>query len=133
MKQDIVLDSYALLAYLEDEKGADVVQEILSQSEAGKKRALMTIVNLGEVYYSLIRSKGKNTAKKVLTVIDQLPVKMIDTDRELSLAAAELKAQHAVAFADCFAAALAARHSCPVMTGDPEFKELASHISVTWI
>lgn len=133
MKQNIVLDSYALLAYLEDEKGAVEVETILSQSEAGKKRALMTTVNLGEVYYSLIRSKGKSTAKKTMTVIDQLPVEMVDADRELALAAAELKAQHTIAYADCFAAALAVKHSCPVITSDPEFKELTSHISVTWI
>jgi ribonuclease VapC len=133
VKPDIVLDSHALLAYLEDEPGADVVQEILSQSEAGKKQALMTSVNLGEVYYSLIRTHGGDKARKLLDVIDQLPLEILAADRELALTAGELKAKNAVAFADCFSAALAAKHSCPVVTGDPEFKILELYVSVSWI
>jgi predicted nucleic acid-binding protein len=36
------------------------------------------------------------------------------------LAAAHLKAEHQLAFADCFAAATAAAHDATLYTGDPE-------------
>ena len=51
-----VLDSYALIAYFEDEQGANKVEQILEQSERDKINLVMSIINWGEVYYSIYRS-----------------------------------------------------------------------------
>jgi predicted nucleic acid-binding protein len=42
---------------------------------------------------------------------------------ERVLAAAHIKAQHPIAFADCFAAATASAHDATLLTGDPELLE----------
>lgn len=130
-ERKFVLDSFALIAFLEGEAGADIVQKVL---EVGEKDNLiyMSVINLGEVYYSMHRAKGPAQADEILEIIDQLPVAMVPADRAATLAAAKIKAMHPIAYGDCFAAALAIKNKCPVVTGDNEFK-LIKDISIHWI
>lgn len=129
----IVLDSYALIAYFEDESSADQVKELLQQGEERGKSLLMSIVNWGEVYYALSRSKGESKAEESILIIDQLPITLIEINRAVAYQAAKLKARYAVAFGDCFAAALAMVNQGQVLTGDPEFKNLEKEVSVIWL
>jgi ribonuclease VapC len=131
--KNLVLDSYALMAYFEDEPGADKVQRLLEQSEQGKVGLLMSIVNWGEVYYSLCRSKGAEKAEDALLIIEQLPIKLVDVDKDFMYKVSQLKAHHAIALGDCFAAALAIERHCPVITGDKEFEKLGNLLAVEWL
>jgi ribonuclease VapC len=128
-----VLDSYALIAYFEDEPGAGKVERILEQAEKGKARLFMSIINWGEVYYSIHRSKGAEKAEEAALIMEQLPIKFIVADRNIAYRAAKLKANHAIAFGDCFAAALAAGMAYPLLTGDKEFKKLGDGLTVEWL
>lgn len=129
----LVLDSYALIAYLENEDGAGRVQEALREGEQGRLQLLMSAVNWGEVYYSIHRAKGAQQADETLLVIDQLPIDIVLPDKEHVLAASRLKAAHAIAFGDCFAAALATINDCQVATGDKEFCKLGDRVKVLWL
>ena len=129
----IVLDSYALIAYFEDESSADQVKELLQQAEERGKSLLMSTVNWGEVYYALSRSKGESKAEESILIIDQLPITLMEINRTIAYQAAKLKARYAVAFGDCFAAALAIVNQGQVLTGDPEFKNLEKDVSVNWL
>ena len=60
----IVLDSYALIAYFENEKGAGKVERFLCQAESSRTPLLLSTVNWGEVYYALYRSKGKRGGER---------------------------------------------------------------------
>ena len=53
--------------------------------------------------------------------------------KELAVSAAEVKAQCAIAFAGCFAIALARSLKAPVVTGDPEFEKAANLVNVEWL
>lgn len=128
-----VLDSYAIIAYFEDEAGATKVERILEQAEKAKINLAMSIVNWGEVYYSMYRSKGKEKAEEALLIMEQLPIRVVDIDRDIAYQAAQLKAIHSIAFGDCFAAALALIRNYPIVTGDKEFKELEDTITVEWL
>ncbi|MDY6892835.1 MAG: type II toxin-antitoxin system VapC family toxin [Chloroflexota bacterium] len=128
-----VLDSYALIAYFEDEPGAEQVKQLLIQAESGKTMLLMSMVNWGEVYYILYRSKGERIAEESKLVMDQLPITLVEADKPLTYQAARLKAKHAIAFGDCFAAALAMIHESQVVTGDPEFRRMESEVAVSWL
>jgi ribonuclease VapC len=110
-----VLDSYALIAYFEDEQGADKVEQILEQSERDKINLVMTIINWGEVYYSIYRSKGEEKAEECLLVIEQFFIELVEADRELVYQAARLKANHSTAIGDCFAASVAIKMGYPVI------------------
>jgi len=49
------------------------------------------------------------------------------------LRAGGLKAKHAIAYADAFAAALAMRERGVVVTGDPEFEGLKDEVGIWWL
>lgn len=117
-----VLDSFALLAYLDDEGGAADVEEILRAAETGRREVFMCVVNLGEVLYIVEREVGLEAAQRAVAIVDQLPVRVVDADRALTFAAAHVKANATVAYADAFAIALAQEMAAVVVTGDPEFR-----------
>lgn len=111
----VVLDSWAVLRYLEDagDPAADVAQ--LLENE----RPLMSWINLGEVHYVLRRLHGEDAAAETVrdlrNVVDaRLP------DERLVLSAARIKADRSVSHADAFAAALAVAEDAVLWTGDPE-------------
>jgi predicted nucleic acid-binding protein len=111
----VVLDSWAVLRYLENtEPTSQLVAELLEQD-----RPLMSWINLGEVHCILRRSQGESdaieTVRDLRDVIDaRLP------DERLVLHAARLKADHPMAYADAFGAALAIAEEATLWTGDPE-------------
>lgn len=128
-----VLDSFALLAHLQGEPGATVVEEILSACERSEAAAWLSIVNFGEVLYITERERGLPAAEKVIAGIDQLPVGVLDADRRRTFAAAHVKAHRAVSYADAFAIALARELDAQVVTGDPEFEKVEGLAVVCWI
>ena len=133
MDNVFVLDSYALIAHLEDEPEGIQVGKILRAAKAGKARLFLSVVNFGEVYYTTRRERGPDKAEDVRLLIEQLPLAIVDADRGLTLEAAKLKADHAVAYADCFAAALALQKRAKVVTGDPEFRKFKDEVKIHWL
>jgi predicted nucleic acid-binding protein len=134
-QERFVLDSYALLAFLEGEKGQKEVERLLKQASGGHCQLLMSVINLGEVLYIIERERGLPKTHEVLARVDELPIQIVDADRPHTLAAAHIKAQVPVAYADCFAAALARLESATIVTGDPEFRQLesASVVPIAWL
>jgi ribonuclease VapC len=128
-----VLDSYAVLTYFQNEKGADQVEEMLRDAVQGKVTLSLSTVNLGEVVYITQRKVGEEGRHKLLSALDLLPLTVIDADRDLALLAAGIKAEHAISFADCFALALALQSGGAVITGDPEFKKGEKIAPIIWL
>ncbi|WP_370327224.1 PIN domain-containing protein [Euzebya sp.] len=112
----VVLDSWAVLRLLEGtEPAASRVQAELD----GDMSPVMSWINLGEVFYIVRRLHGHDAAQSV--VRDLRPRLHLDVpDEERVLAAATIKADHPMAYADAFAAATAVEHQAPLLTGDPE-------------
>lgn len=127
-----VLDSYAVLAWLQGEPGAAIVSDILRQAGRDEATVSMCLVNLGEVLYIIEREESLPVAQRALATIDDLPVRLHPADRDLVLAAAHVKARHRMAYADCFAVALAARLGARLVTGDPEIRE-QKDVELVWI
>jgi len=131
-----VLDSYALIGYLENEPFSDQIQHALTQAKNGEFRLYFHAIHMGEVYYITLREQGQGLADLAYSRIKALPIKLIDRiDEELLLAAAGLKARYPISFSDSFAAALAMIKNCPLLTGDPEFITLETQgiISIEWL
>ena len=128
-----VLDSYAMIAYFEDEPGADRVALVLKQLIRGKAKGFMSVVNWGEVYYNTMREQGISEAEKVIVQLDKFPIQIIDVNKELAYEAAKLKGEFRIAYADCFAVALSVKLDAAIVTGDPDFKKLQKRVSIQWI
>lgn len=82
----------------------------------------MSWLNVGEVAYQLERRHGVDEAAVIVRRL-RAAVALDDVTPERVLAAAQLKARHPLAFADCFAAATAAARDATLFTGDPELLE----------
>ena len=129
----VVLDASALMAFFEDRPGAEKVEELISQAVSGKKELLMSVVNWGEVYYSTWRARGRDAAHKLVAEIAQLPIEVVPADFELTKLAAELKAQHKLPYADCFAAALAQQRRAILAAADKDFEQVERMTTVLWV
>ena len=136
MKDDlprIVLDSFALLAYLGAEPGESQVKAVLARVAAGQAVTYLSVVNLGEIAYITEREQGASATRRALAAIDQLPIKLIEADRRTALAAAHVKAHYPLSYADAFAVALAQQMQAMILTGDPEFGKIEPLVTVEWL
>ncbi len=131
--KSILFDSYAILAYAQDEAGADQVEHLLRSASKAGTDAYMSEINLGEVYYLTIRQIGLHAAKNHLEQVRQLPIQVVSPTTDLILRASEVKAEYAISYADCFAVATALDCSAAIVTGDPEFKKVEHLASIIWI
>jgi len=105
MKDVFVLDACALIALTNQEKGADIVADILKQVSHGSVRLYMNRVNLYEVYYGFYREYGKEYAMNVVENVEDSNVLVMEFDREIFLEAGRLKATYKLSLADSIAVA----------------------------
>ncbi len=111
----VVLDSWAIVRYLEDAgPAASAVADLLAA-----ERPVVSWINLGEVFYVVRRAAGEDAA--IGTLRDLQDVTTPDTPNpSLIIDAARLKSDHPMAYADAFAAATAIARGATLWTGDPE-------------
>ena len=131
------LDAFAWLAWLQDEPGAAAVQQCLDDAERGHAECVTSIINLGEAYYRLMRVERRDEAESLwrMAIRRTLPVDVKDATRRRVRRAAELKAAHAIAYADAFAVTTALEFRATLLTGDPEIRPLEGEndIQVQWL
>ncbi|MBU0561097.1 MAG: type II toxin-antitoxin system VapC family toxin [Bacteroidetes bacterium] len=128
-----VLDSYALIAYAEGEKGVDQVAEMLKDSLSGKAEIFLCVINWGEMYYIALREGGKKRAELYKNTFARYPITIVEANKELTLQAAQYKAFHKMSYADAFAVALAKNRKAVLVTGDKEFRTVEGDIKISWI
>ena len=128
-----VLDAFAFMAYIQGEPAAQNVKKILSAAGEGKCHVYISIINVGEVLYTIERSKGLTSAHGALTLIQSLPIEILPADNQTVLAAAHIKANYAVSYADAFVVVAAQKINGIIMTGDPEFGEVTQLAQIVWL
>lgn len=129
----IVLDSWAVIAYFEDEEAAEKVADIISDAHEESIPLLMTVVNAGEVWYIVARETSAAEADASIKQLRDLGIEFIEADWNLAKDAGYFKSKNKMSFADCFAAALARQRKGHLATGDQEFKQVESDIVVIWL
>lgn len=128
-----VLDSWAILEWMSGRPPAcDAVAALLSEAEAGRSRLLMSAINAGEVYYFLRKHHSESLAESWRESSRTLPVAIEVPTAEDIWNAALLKGQFPISYADAFAAALAQKYNCPLVTGDPELQSIGQ-LDLDWI
>jgi predicted nucleic acid-binding protein len=132
LKTGRVFDSWAILAYAQDEPAADQVENLLVDS-ARLNNGWISSMNLGEVWYTLARRRSHDLADQQLATLAEIGLARVDIDWPMVMQAASYKSRHKISYADAFAAALAKQRNAELVTGDPEFRTLASEISIHWL
>lgn len=128
------LDACAVIAYLRQEPGAEVLKALI---ELPTTFLAMHVCNLGEVYYDFFREDGLTAAQTAWTHTLALPLELRrEADDAFIQRVGIMKVEERVSFADAFALALAERLSIPLVTTDHhEFDavERKGHFRVLWL
>ncbi len=130
-----VLDSWALMAFFMDQPAAEEVEKLLLKAAEDKHKLLLSVINWGEIFYSVMRTYSQEHAEEKVVEIASLPIEIVPVGEDLTIAkqAAIFKALKKMSYADCFAAALAKIKNAELITGDPEFKEVENEIKIGWL
>ena len=121
-----ILDTSALLSYIEDEEGSDIVENLLIEAE--KIVIWIAFVSLTEVFYITLQEKGETEAKKRLELMQSLAINIEESNEDLNLRAARFKAKNRISLADAYIAALCEKYNGILVHKDPEFKSVSPAI-----
>jgi predicted nucleic acid-binding protein len=133
----LVLDSWAVLAWMQDEPAASRVQGFLDQAAARSLVLQVSAINAGEVYYQLLRARGREVAGTYWREATSraMPLRIAAVTLPRVRRAAAIKARYPLAYADAFAVALAVELGWPLVTGDPEIRRPAADglLQLVWL
>ena len=131
----LVIDTYAIISFLRKEENHIAVKQIFTEAQLAKTTLLLAEINWGEVYYITLRNYGEPALRKTLGWIDAMGFQLLPSNRERVQAAARIKARFPVSYADAFAIAAAREFDCPVVTGDPEFRQVEREgmVKLLWV
>jgi PIN domain nuclease of toxin-antitoxin system len=116
MSETHVLDACALIAFFNDEPGAEIVQDTLSSDAI----SLVAAINVYEVVYDALRTTGKiASAERALDLTSRLSCTIQwQLDPKLMLEAAYFKKTYKVSLADSIALGLAKLQQASLVTSD---------------
>jgi predicted nucleic acid-binding protein len=133
VKRTSLLDSFAMLAFLNKEKGFEKVRELMRAAQLSSTPLLMNEINIGEVYYMTTKARSPELAEEFLRRLETLPIQPISNSFADVLQAARIKARFPISYADAFAVATASRMHATVVTGDPEFRQVEHLVTIDWV
>lgn len=123
--ESYLLDTSAVLAFLEDEAGADRVETILRQ-----EHIILPFCVLLETYYITLKEQPEDVADKRYALLKQLPATILwEIDEPTLLTAGRFKAQHRLSLADAIIAAFALRQGAILVHKDPELEALVGTVA----
>jgi len=117
--KSFVLDTSALIAFLNDESGADVVESLFHEASNGDCVIIMNKYNLLEAYYGYLRANGEVFAENILKVVEDSNIMISDVlTNEIFRQAGKLKVNYKISLADSIALAQAAVDNAIIVTSD---------------
>jgi predicted nucleic acid-binding protein len=130
--KEYVLDANAVLRYfgVSEGQGTNKVRALFEQAERGQARLSMSVVNLGEVLYVLLKHVGEPRARHYIQVL-QHAATVVEADAVQALGAAEMKHKYKLGYADSFAAMLAVTLKATLVSADPSFEKLGK--TLKWV
>ncbi len=130
MKSELfLLDTSALITLLDNEPGAQRVEQVLEHAEN-----LIPWTALLEIYYIVRREKGEAEADILYALLKRLPVMILwEMDESLLLTAARIKSDHRCSFADAIISAYAILNKAILIHKDPEFEKLGAEIQMEFL
>jgi uncharacterized protein len=119
-----VLDANALYRFLTGGPGANTVNRLFKEARDAEQPLRMSVINWGEVYYTIAKAEGFAETVRIMDRVKLLPLAVLDAVEGVTARAAQLKAGHGLPYADCFAAATAAKDNILVTSDAKDFKKI---------
>jgi predicted nucleic acid-binding protein len=131
-----VLDACAIIAFLDKEEGAEIVNGLFEQAAAGEITLFVHAVNLTEVYYDRLYA-CPSLADEILDKLYNAPLTVLDAISPAFLKeAGKMKRRYKPSLADCFALAAAVLVNATLVTADHhdlERVEKAEGLPMLWL
>lgn len=131
--QMLVFDSWAIIAYFEDEPAGQRIEEIIIDANERDIPMRMSVVNAGELWYIVARQTSHSEADSSIAELRSLGIHFDKPDWEATRQAAVFKSKYKMSYADAFAAALSMQKNAHLVTGDNEFKQVEKEIKILWV
>jgi predicted nucleic acid-binding protein len=118
-----VLDSSAVIRYIDSESGADRVNAILKMCATRQARVCISAVQWGEVAGNLRMRLGASHEMRILSSLLPSESEIVPASGDRSVRAAALKVDRKIGYADAFAIELAVDSADHILvTADYDFK-----------
>jgi len=128
-----VLDSSALLRFLDGEAGSDRVVEIIKGHLAGRNLAVMSAIHWGEVAGITCKVHGKAAMDLVLSRLPSFGFEIVPATAERAVRAALIKAARGIPYADAFGVELAESPQCILVTADFDLKAASRDVKTEFL
>lgn len=128
-----VFDASTLIMYFEKQRNYAQVAAILKDAFQKGQLILLSVINLGEVYYIYRKRAGAVKAEEILTRIQSLPIRFEAATFPAMKQAAAYKSSTTLSYVDCYAAALAKLTGLELVTADKEFLQLKGEIKIVCV
>ena len=137
MVNKYVLDACALMAFVCDEKGANIIEDVLSEANDGTSIVYMNKLNFFEVYYNIRRAEGDQKSEDFYNTVMKLPITIIsEFSDEVFHEAGRIKSRYKMSLADSIALAEASIMGASILTSDHhefDIVEKNEKIKFCWI
>jgi uncharacterized protein len=109
--------------------------DFLERAFRGDTTAIMSLINVGEVFCLIAKRHGAASAERFLSDLPMMPIQAVVPDRKLILDAARLKSRFPISYADAFAVETARQQKAALVTGDPELLRLSRRepVELLWV
>ncbi len=132
-RSERLLDSFALLTFLNREDGFEKVRSLLKAASRSRGSVLMNEINVGEVYYVTAKHRTVERADEFLRRLETLPIQLVSNGLSDVLEAARIKARFPISYADAFTVATAIRRRAMIVTRHREFAQVEHLAKIAWL
>ena len=129
MVKNHILDTSALLAYLQSEDGSKTIEEILITARRSN-HVYISFITLMELYYIIWQEQGEHKAKEILVLLKSLPIQVVESNHRITLTAGRIKASHKLSVADAFIVATAIEKEAMLVHKDPELESISQYVEI---
>jgi predicted nucleic acid-binding protein len=123
-----VLDTSALITFIENEEGADTIESILLKAIEKLATVYISVATSIELFYISLQEQGMGVAEERITLLENLPITVLDISYEDMKIIGTLKANYKISFADSCIAAIAKLNSAILVHKDPEYNQLDTEV-----
>lgn len=128
-----VLDSSAILRYLDGEAGADRVSEIIKGHLAGRCEAILSALHWGEVAGITCKMHGRAAMDLVLSRLSAFGLQIVPADATRAVDASLIKLKRDIPYVDAFGVELANSGDRVLVTADFDFKPASRDVKIEFL
>ena len=129
-----ILDSSAILRYLDGEAGSDRVSEIIKSHLAGTSEAVISAVHWGEVAGRTCKKQGRKGMDLALSRLSAFGIQVVAVDGNRAVRAALIRLKRKLPYVDAFGVELTMYDPEHIfVTADFDFKPAAADVKIEFL